>query len=979
VLLGAGQLYRLAIIATDGTLWTYTPSDVYIDGAPNSSGDEEDSGGCPHPPGPGDFLLAVDRLEAVGAEKVGTYLRDLPPREDVALTIYRATAGSVGKCSMPAEAAATIPLRPLPPGVLIRQVKKGGPADLAGIVPGDVILTLGGQRFAGEISVGPFGALKALLNGIEARFRFEGQYSARVETSIEAQQAIIAFRPGAEVTFRVLRGDGLHDVRLQLARQPFGVLQWTFLGLLLLLVREGLLNTRQSLTSPASDPASYRQFAMISFCFFWLILVLQSYLRADSFSWILDLAGMAALVTVLIFVCSEKPYPRCPSVLLLFPVAFSITYYLWFWHKISPMEEESGYFTVTGVRAKVFGNGGTFLSGDTAVPVLTLLVFLLALLLLYRFWRGFLRPLSPRHRAHRAICQAAMSGNADMLELLLNNEAAETQSGYYGSRFIRLISRLNKDPADNAPERERLSILEEDEEEAATALAPVDWCVTALPVLGFLGTVIGLARSLADIQGLKIGEVTEGELLATILSAFKGVGYAFDTTFLGLASMLVVAGFHTAVRRAASRRFAEAGAVFKGALHLWVTASPAQDLKQATEDRESARAMIEQVLWLHPSQAIGQTRNILFQSLVMFQDLFPPPDQKVRRWLNANAGEGWEYNAFGLSRVVPEGGLLVAEHQGVRWVARLELDSAGGAMEDRQGSPEPVLQPTEVDLPEVVSIYPAGGSDQFTARAVDGNLFSGKLGEQQVLPVPLPPGVAHAGNYRILATALEKQDYLVLSWPTHQGYELYGLRVGSTQIESLGNLGAGLNENQWALHGPSGTVFRLGQEKTQELRWLIQSKQLRLPSTQGTGARDANSPIIWHDESTPTRILPVGEKLLLVATQDGGMFYWDLGRGYFTRLHHDNWWPEGVPLMISGADGWFAVISQQVLRMWQVRPPGVLIPYQGENDRFPVGALNGDDLEKGRVQATASGKYLLALTDPRTLATWWFPKLSIDI
>jgi hypothetical protein len=245
-----------------------------------------------------------------------------------------------------------------------------------------------------------------------------------------------------------------------------------------------------------------------------------------------------------------------------------------------------------------------------------------------------------------------------------------------------------------------------------------------------------------------------------------------------------------------------------------------------------------------------------------------------------------------------------------------------------------------------------------------------------MLEVSLPEEAKKPAGYRIRPIVFAKQDFLVLWCQTSKGYKLYGLKVGSGELLQLGRLGHELTEEHWTVHGPSGTVFRLGRERTQDGRWLIQRTQLCLLPTTGSGgpSKSESEIALWHHESKPASLLPIAEKSLVVATQDGGLFYWDLGREHFTRLRHNSW-SGGVPLMIGGADGWFAVISEKVLRMWQVRPPGVLMPYRGGDDTsFPVGDLNEE-----HVQATASGRFLLALTKPKTLATWLFPKLSIDI
>ena len=88
---------------------------------------------------------------------------------------------------------------------------------------------------------------------------------------------------------------------------------------------------------------------------------------------------------------------------------------------------------------------------------------------------------------------------------------------------------------------ETLSAL--DESEAVLCLIPVQVGEWLMPILGFLGTVVGVSYA---IEGLQVGirkVFAEGTLTADALESFNtgfaGLGVAFDTTFFGLVGLTI--------------------------------------------------------------------------------------------------------------------------------------------------------------------------------------------------------------------------------------------------------------------------------------------------------------------------------------------------------------------------------------------------------------------------------------------------------
>ena len=70
-------------------------------------------------------------------------------------------------------------------------------------------------------------------------------------------------------------------------------------------------------------------------------------------------------------------------------------------------------------------------------------------------------------------------------------------------------------------------------------LLPLRFAVWALPILGFIGTVVGVARSIGGLEAV-IPAAPGGDPSEGLLTVLGGLRFAFDTTLLGLVAVIPV-------------------------------------------------------------------------------------------------------------------------------------------------------------------------------------------------------------------------------------------------------------------------------------------------------------------------------------------------------------------------------------------------------------------------------------------------------
>lgn len=78
---------------------------------------------------------------------------------------------------------------------------------------------------------------------------------------------------------------------------------------------------------------------------------------------------------------------------------------------------------------------------------------------------------------------------------------------------------------------------------ASIRMAPLSYAIWALPLLGFIGTVIGISDAIGGL-GSVFADSNRDEALASVLAALQ---FAFDTTFAGLVLVIPVMALATIV------------------------------------------------------------------------------------------------------------------------------------------------------------------------------------------------------------------------------------------------------------------------------------------------------------------------------------------------------------------------------------------------------------------------------------------------
>lgn len=98
-------------------------------------------------------------------------------------------------------------------------------------------------------------------------------------------------------------------------------------------------------------------------------------------------------------------------------------------------------------------------------------------------------------------------------------------------------TRPDEPPGDPHAAADRFSLQRQGYAEAG--LLPLRFGVWVLPLLGFIGTVVGIARSITGLETV-IAPATGGQSAEGLLAVLGGLQFAFDTTLLGLLAVIPV-------------------------------------------------------------------------------------------------------------------------------------------------------------------------------------------------------------------------------------------------------------------------------------------------------------------------------------------------------------------------------------------------------------------------------------------------------
>jgi hypothetical protein len=259
------------------------------------------------------------------------------------------------------------------------------------------------------------------------------------------------------------------------------------------------------------------------------------------------------------------------------------------------------------------------------IPRAILWSALFGLLYLFQIWRRVLQPLQLAAEVEQDIVGSACKFGlgSGQLESKLMEYVRLGSGGYFFTRFVRLhrLFIINNDRA--AVERLRSEILENDDYNHQLSFAAVRWSEWAMPLLGFLGTVVGIGKAIGSLEGGiqwdKGGNVLLNPSLIKI--SFEGMATAFETTLLGLTGVLIVGLFHAFLRKRLNKALATAESTFTKSIEKTrgtvpsVSVTKVSGLSLDTSDLQNEiRYMAEEMTNLHVEMD-GVNRKLTAQEL----------------------------------------------------------------------------------------------------------------------------------------------------------------------------------------------------------------------------------------------------------------------------------------------------------------------------------------------------------------------------
>lgn len=214
----------------------------------------------------------------------------------------------------------------------------------------------------------------------------------------------------------------------------------------------------------------------------------------------------------------------------------------------------------SGLLVRMFQPAGDLV--QRSVPAATLLLFFWTIADLA--WKTF-RILRERGRLHapqiRALPATMAHDGAASAYASLRPRLARRRPGIAVTQLARLVQLLR---TSGDAQRAHESFRHQAQIAADTAAGDYTMArvfIWAMPILGFIGTVLGIGLSVGEFSGFLTGDIDDIELVKTELSKIaSGLAFAFDTTLLGLVGSLVAMlatsfvqkadeAFHTALEK----------------------------------------------------------------------------------------------------------------------------------------------------------------------------------------------------------------------------------------------------------------------------------------------------------------------------------------------------------------------------------------------------------------------------------------------
>ena len=145
------------------------------------------------------------------------------------------------------------------------------------------------------------------------------------------------------------------------------------------------------------------------------------------------------------------------------------------------------------------------------------------------------------------------SQTADQVVAQIHSIAADPERFMVYNRILTAISNLKNLGRVSDVDDILDSLGDRDESAHETSFGLINGFLWAIPVLGFIGTVLGLSQSIANFSGLLESQTEIGGIVSSLKDITAGLSTAFETTLLALVIALVIQLWMTAQKTAEER------------------------------------------------------------------------------------------------------------------------------------------------------------------------------------------------------------------------------------------------------------------------------------------------------------------------------------------------------------------------------------------------------------------------------------------
>lgn len=543
---------------------------------------------------------------------------------------------------------------------------------------------------------------------------------------------------------------------------------------------------------------------------------------------------------------------------------------------------------------------------------------------------------------------------------------------FMGASYLQLVSRYNVDRDLTAVLAVKEDMISSAEDGLSRRFISVNWAEGALPLLGFLGTVMGIGIALGRIReavmsmlqtrNAETGEAPTGgaqETVSLFTEGFQSLALAFDTTFLGLSGLLVLGLVHVVVKKDLAHSLAHISDSLNEQVTNWTAAN--QVTVAVSSVGEEVAKLRRRVDFLSDQVVTSFTKIIT--------EVEDPPFPSIRRALLRPYVEFKQLGADlpPMFQKAVQRALGSAQRFAVEDLQSVQGLKTGCAVMLR--TPEikvAMIHDTatcHVDwLNGVGSLKP---ERIFSSPSKDTILIQDQSGAVWAVRASGGPEKVSDAAVGVMATKPSSSPYVALLRRSGVGGEIIA-KQDATGFREMGtmSLEGNYTRKQCASHPISGSLALLGASNTdQDVKRveLIRMKEptagsLEIEYLVGVNFRSAT-------ELSQLQMLSADEVIFLDTA--GTLYYWNEQYTKPEIMGHQEWKPSREISVYAGGGGWFAQVTGDYLRMWHIAS-GTLSPYRGEPQR--------GDLTKAFFTPTFSGEQLLmSIRNSNLLGGWEFP------